>query len=288
MKKVRRAGCVLFAVSCVVFIAYLLVQWFTADRIAPEIYLKEDAVTVSVNTDDAGLLKGVRAKDNKDGDITDTVRIASKSHFIEKGKRVITYVVFDKANHAASAEQTVTYRDYVPPRIYLSEPLRYTVNEVRNGNILKNMTAEDCLLGDLSGQISVSLEDAWYSEEPGEYALTVQVGNDAGDVCSIPMSITIKDSNSLVESKKYYPILSEYIVYTSAGQPLELEKYLTGLMKGNTKYYFEDAELGVTPERVVISADIDYDTAGVYEVEYNFTSSEGISAVTKLYVVVEE
>lgn len=288
MRKVKMAVSVLFVFSCIVFAVYLVKDIFWADHTPPEISLKEKRVEISVTADDAELLKGVTAVDDKDGDITDSVRIASKSHFIEKGRRTVTYAVFDKANHAASAEQTVVYTDYVSPRIYLDKPLRYTEGEAKSADLLANMRAEDCLLGDVSRQIRVSLEEGWYEQKIGEYNVTLQVGNDAGDICVIPMKAVIRDGNSLIESKKYYPALSEYIVYTSVNRPLEFRNYLTGMMRGNTEYLFGSGEITVTADNVLISDNVNYSVPGVYEVEYSYTSLEGITAVTTLYVVVEE
>lgn len=287
MGRFRVIVCALFLLSCISMTSYLLEKNLFTDHIPPEISIAEDTITVSVTADDKELLKGVTATDDRDGDITDSVRVSSKSHFIEKGRRNVTYVVFDKENHSASAQRTIIYDDYVSPRIYLDKALRFTVNEARNAKFLKYMRAEDCLLGDVSRQMRIELEEGWYDQEPGEYAFTAKVSNDAGDLCEIPMTAIITD-DSLIESKKYYPALSEYIVYTSVDHPLELNDYLTGIMRGNTEYHFGDGELSVTADNIKISSGIDYSAPGVYEAEYSYTSLEGITAVTKLYVVVEE
>lgn len=287
MKRFRAVICLLFVISCVSLTGYLIKKHLIADHTSPKISVTEDTITVSVKADDAELLKGVTAKDKQDGDITDRVRVASKSNFIEKGRRTITYVAFDKANNGTSAERTLVYEDYVSPRIYLDRPLRFTISEARNLNLLKHMSAEDCILGDLSTHMRITLEESWYDQEPGEYALTAQVGNDAGDICEVPMTAVITDNNS-IESRKYYPALSEYIVYTSVDQPLELKDYLTGVIRGNTEYFFGDKGITVTADHIKISSEIDYSVPGVYEVEYSYTSLEGITAVTMLYAVVEE
>lgn len=287
MKRFKAVICLLFAISCVLMTGYLIKKHLIADHTPPEISVAQNTITASVKADDAELLKGVTAKDNRDGDITNRIRISSKSHFMEKGRRKIRYVVFDEAGHSASVQRTLVYEDYVSPRIYLDRPLRFTESEARNVNFLKHIKAEDCLLGDVSRQMRIDLEEAWYDQQPGEYALTAQVSNDAGDICEVPMTATITES-SLIESKKYYPALSEYIVYTSVDQPLELKDYLTGVMRGNTEYFFGDKGITVTADSIKITSEIDYSVPDVYEVEYSYTSLEGITAVTKLYVVVEE
>lgn len=287
MRRFRAVICVLFIISCISLTSYLLEKHLFVDHMPPEISIDKESITVSVKAGDEELLKGVTAWDDRDGDITDAIRISSKSHFIEKGRRNVTYVVFDKANQSASAERTIVYEDYVSPKIYLDKPLRFSVNEARNANFYQYVRAEDCLFGDMSRKIRISLAEEWYDMEPGEYAFTARVSNDAGDICEVPMTAVIKD-DSLIEVSKYYPALSDYIVYTSVNQPLELKDYLTGVIRGNTTYLFGEGGLTVTPDLIKISSEIDYSVPGIYEVEYSYTSLEGITAITKLYVVVEE
>ena len=262
---------------------------------------QEDTISVSVDADDAELLQGVTATDDKDGDITDSTRVSSMSHFVEKGKRTVTYIVFDKANQAGTAQRTLEYTDYTSPKIYLSEPLRYSLSEAPRTNLSEVMTAEDCLDGDLTNQIRISLSDEFYSSStPGDYDITVQVSNSAGDVCAIPLEGTTVDAGNREESQKYYPVLSEYIVYTPIGEELHLSSYLIGMKKGGSSYTFEEDGdyLEMSKSDVQIESEIDYSRAGVYPVEYSYTlknmndagemEDTGIKAVTRLYVVVEE
>lgn len=288
IRMVRLAVCVVFLVSCIVFGAYLLKVRLVEDHKPPRISMKEDSITVSVEAGDKELLQGVTAEDNRDGDITDSIRISSMSHFIQKGKRTISYIVFDQANQPASAQRTLIYKDYRSPRIYLKKPLRYTSSEARNTDLLQNMTADDCLDGDLSGQIRMTLTDSWYDLDPGDYNFSVQVSNSAGDVCSLPLTLSITGGDSTGEAGKCYPMLSDYIVYTSVGKKLELKDYLVGVIRGNRESLFEDGETEVSAAAIGVSSEVNYDIPGIYEVSYSYTSPAGVGAVTKLYVVVEE
>ena len=60
------------------------------DHTPPVITCKDKTVTLSVQTDQKkqkkALLKGVKAEDNRDGDLTSSVRIASMSHFYCAGQ----------------------------------------------------------------------------------------------------------------------------------------------------------------------------------------------------------
>ncbi len=290
MKKVRTIVIMFFLASCAIFSIYIFKTHMVEDNTPPEISCDSDEISVSVNAEDAEILQGVTAVDNRDGDITDSVTISSMSHFISKGRRTVTYIVFDKANQAGSIQRTLTYTDYTSTKIHLIKPLRYTPSEADKANLLEYMTAEDCLDGDITNQIRTTLSDSYYSLEPGEYELMIQVSNSAGDVCAVPVNVEIVDSSDREENNKSYPMLSEYIVYTGVNQELDLDSYLSGIIQGTNEYTFEKDEkyLEITKEDITVTSHVDYSKEGVYTVEYTYEGKEAPAAVTKLYVVVEE
>lgn len=290
MRRVRIAVCFIFVAACIVFGIYIVKTRMVEDHTPPVIECEEDTISVSVEAGDEELLSGVTAKDDKDGDITKSVRISAMSHFIEKGKRTVTYAVFDRANLAATTQRTLVYTDYQKPKIYLKKPLRYTMKELSSTVLTENMTAEDCLDGDLTKQIHTTWADGGYAYEPGVYSVTAQVSNSAGDVCAVPVEVEVTDNMDRTESVKNYPMLREYIAYTTVGSEIDLNAYLIGIMRGKAEYTFERdaAYLGIPREAVVIQSYVDYSKPGVYPVEYVYTDAVGVRAVTKLFVVVEE
>lgn len=290
MRRIRIAVCLLFVISCAMFGIYMVKVKMVEDNTPPKLTCEKDSISVSVKAETKELLEGITAKDNRDGDITDSVRVSSMSHFIQKGKRTVTYVVFDEANLPATVQRTLVYTDYVSPKIYLKKPLRYAASEVRNANFAENMTAEDCLDGDLTNQIRTIWDESFYMIQPGTYSLTLQVNNSAGDVCMIPVEVQIVDSTDRGESGKSYPVLSDYIAYTKVGKEINPGSYLIGIKSGNDEHLFGDpsSNLGVTAQNVLIKSNVNYSEPGVYTVEYTYTNKAGITAVTKLYVVVEE
>lgn len=291
MRRLRIAIIVLFVLSGISFAGYNVVSRLAEDHTPPEISCDSDTVSVSVEDEDIDqeLLEGVTAKDNKDGDLTDAVRVSSMSNFTEPGKRTITYAVFDKAGQAATLTRTLEYTDYTSPQIQLSAPLRYSLEEMSDVSLTENMSVDDCLDGDLTSQIRATYNDSIYIQQPGDYTVTVQVSNSAGDTCSVPLTLTVTDSSDSNERDKYYPVLSQYIVYTNVGEQVDLASLVVGLERNGSEYLFTDpdaASLPGTRENVSISGDVDYGTAGTYNVDYQFTSESGVTATTKLAVVV--
>lgn len=287
MRRLRITIVILFVLSGIAFIGYNIANRILSDHTPPVITSDSDTISVSVAAEDSELLAGLTATDNKDGDITDSIRISSMSNFTEPGKRTISYAVFDSSNQAATLTRNLEYTDYVSPKIHQTQPLRFSLNEMDDANLAENMTAEDCIDGDITKQIRASFGDVYISTA-GSYTITVQVSNSAGDTCSVPVDVTVTDPTDSAEREKYYPVLSEYIAYTDAGVPIDPAAFLIGLERNGTQYLFDtDAELmPAGRESVVIAGAVDYNTPGTYTLEYQFANADGVTAVTKLAVVV--
>ena len=84
MRRLKIAVCLIFVASCAIFAGYTVKSKMLEDHTPPVITCKDKTVTLSVQTDQKkqkkALLKGVKAEDNRDGDLTSSVRIASIIH----------------------------------------------------------------------------------------------------------------------------------------------------------------------------------------------------------------
>lgn len=286
MRRLRLLICIIFLAACAVCAAYVVKTKMVEDTTAPEMKCSEEEITISVEDGDEALLQGISAKDNRDGDITDSVRVSSMSHFVN-GKRNVTYVVFDKANNVGTLERFVTYSDYTSPKIYLEKPLRFIISASGTIDISECYKAQDCLDGDLTNQVRALMSDNYYAMQEGTHDITLQVNNSAGDVRSIPVELQISYNDDDDEREKEYPVLSEYIVYTKKGKKINTSKYLTGISRNGVEYEFEDYA-AVSKDDIRVESNVNYSKPGVYTVEYSYKAEGAKRAVTKLYVVVEE
>lgn len=285
MKKVRVLVCLIFVISCVTFGVYTLKTMLTEDKNAPVITFESDEVQVSVTTAQEDMLAGVSALDKEDGDLTGQVQIASMSRMMSGGKRTVEYVVFDSSNNLGKAERTIVYTDYVSPKIYFTESLRYTADDFEIG--VWPVQATDVLDGDLTSKVRYTVNGMIDPDVPDKYPVTFLVNNSAGDTCSIEIPVQIVDEEG--EAGRYYPVLSDYVVYTSVGQSIQNRQYVMGLENRNTKYPFgSDVITGISAENISIKSNVDYQTPGIYTVDYSYTTRNGVAATTSLYVVVEE
>ena len=285
MRRVRFLISLIFVIACVVFGVYVVKVKMVEDNKPPVIESETEEITISVKDGEEALLKGVTAKDNRDGDITDSVRVSAMSHFMNE-KRTVTYVVFDASNNVGILERTLKYSDYSSPKIYLNKPLRFVVNASEDLDFSDYYTAKDVLDGDLTNQVRVLMKDNYYWMQDGIHDVTLQVSNSAGDVCSIPMQIQIIHNNDEDEKAKEYPVLSEYIVYTSVGKEINTSEYLVGVTRNGAEFKFSELSY-VSEQDIRIESNVDYSVPGVYTVEYSYKAEGAKKAVTKLYVVVE-
>lgn len=77
-----------------------------ADETKPEIKLN-GSTTITVNLNESYKDPGATATDNKDGDLTDKIKISGKVDTSKAGTYTITYTVEDSAGNKATATRTV-------------------------------------------------------------------------------------------------------------------------------------------------------------------------------------
>ena len=161
------------------FFTYLLREAAAKDDAAPVIVCSSSEIHVSVDASEEELLFGVTAMDAEDGDITSSVVIESISSFVEPGKSIITYAAFDSHNHVATASRTLYYTDYHSPRFRITDSLQFLSGTVINP--LLYITAEDCIDGDISNKISMTLlESGDYISAIGVHPVEFRVTNKIG------------------------------------------------------------------------------------------------------------
>ena len=96
-------------IACIFFMGVSVLIYLGQDHKAPQISINtQEKITYTEGDDESTLLKGVSAKDNRDGDVTKQVfvdRIIS----VGKKKAVVYYAVMDKKNNVGVAKRKITY-----------------------------------------------------------------------------------------------------------------------------------------------------------------------------------
>lgn len=292
MNKLRFVSIVLFVAGLILLGGYMVRNGRTDDGHDPVLELDNDTIEVSVRDDESALLKGVRASDEEDGDLTDSVIVESLGRFNKDGRRIVTYAVVDSDDRVAHASREIVYSDYTYPQFSLDKPL---VFEKGTTNITSGIHAWDCLEGDISSDVRVVAYDGIDVSNIGKYSAELRVTSAAGAVSVLP--VTIEIYNSAYLSVTPFLELTKYVVYVPRGARFDAAEYLKSATIKGVRYTFEkDKEKDDTASKadvlsykdVDIQSNVDPDVPGSYQVQYTLRDAENAAGSAILYVVVTE
>ncbi|MDO4491741.1 MAG: DUF5011 domain-containing protein [Lachnospiraceae bacterium] len=289
MKKIRIFSIVLFVFSLGLYVFFHVKHSRIDDTIAPRISMNENKIEISVEDPEEKILEGVSAADSNDGDVSDTLIVESMGQFLSPGRRNVTIAAFDSSSNVAKLPREVVYTDYTAPKFDMTAPLRFPIN---TENILENVTATDCLDGDITEQIKISTATYVDVTVADDYKTTLTVTNSAGDTEKLPCTVTIYNASDNSGSPEFE--LSKYLVYVKAGKTVDPWSYVTGLYMRGVHYekaedgvlYSPDRTLFVTRDEVKIKGEVDFNTPGAYEYTYKITDSNSRTGKVRLIVVV--
>ena len=286
MKRNRRKWLIislsLLMITAVVFFLYLLYDRVNSRDIPPVISLASDELHVSVNATDEDLLVGVSAMDAEDGDLSSRVIVESVSRFIDTGKSIITYAVIDSHNNVVTAARTLYYTDYVSPRFVLTGDLEFSYTSIIRP--LDYIKAYDCIDGDITGRISMTLLDENdYITSIGRHNVEFRVTNSLGDVASLKTEIVVSD-RTYTEQRMMPDIeLSTYLIYISRGELVNPKDYVTSVTLQGREYTPEEYGL----ENIGVDlGDFDSSTAGLYRITVYSVFQDAYEGTTSMLVIV--
>ena len=265
MKKLKKFSLILLIISSVAFVGFVVYDKIQADTKPPVVTYPEETIECSVKVTEAELLQGVKAKDDRSGDVSDSLVVEKMSGMMDDGTRVITYAAIDEQGNVGRAKRELKYTDYQKPRFSMSAPLRFEEKDM-DVDFLKNVHVESSLDGDLSEKVKLSIPGGAYIYGAGSYPVELHVTDSAGNTTVIPTIVDIysrKEENIELE-------LKEYLVYKKVNENFNPQEYLEDNGYGNVK----------------INSEVNIQTPGVYQVEYVVTSGQSMGR-TRLIVVVE-
>ena len=285
MRKLRIAILIFFCAAAVFFAYTRIRERMTTDYRAPVIQADSDVLEVSVSAGDEELLAGMTAYDNLDGDVTDTLVVASRGKFSSKGTLHVNYAAFDKNRNVGVYSREVIFTDYVSPHFRMDAPLRFA----SGGSVpdyLEPITAQDCLDGNITQQIKITAgRTVAVSDTVTRQTMNLQVTNSCGDSAVLELTASMEDYTTL---NRPAPALRDYILYAEKNGELDLRGNLTGIWTGGSVHSFEEMEFDPEVDVTVDEDALDYRTPGAYTVVYRL-SRDGVElGSAELIVVVEE
>lgn len=281
MSKRNKTFIILFILINFCYLGFLGITKFFDKQFSnfPVINYDVELLTISVKDDSKVLLKGVKAIDEEDGDISNNIFIYDISMFDENNERTVTYGVFDSNNQMTIASRKFKYKDYVTPKFSSSKPLVGLMNTIassalgnfdNNSNSIKAYSSVD---GDITNKITKTKTEI---DDSIIYVYSVT------DSTGTTKSLTVSENVNFKELFTNISIeLKNYIVYVKKGSSLDYRSYISNIKTsiGYQKDLIESVE---------IESNFNSNKAGVYEVVYTLNRSNGDYGTTKMYVIVED
>lgn len=287
MKKRTWLPLVLIGLCLTVFLGYRLVVAGNKDSAAPQIYMDNDVLQLSVNASDEDFLQGVTATDGRDGDVTASLLVESIRLRDDDGTATVRYAAFDKAGNVAKADRQVCFTDYESPRFSLSAPLALQYGA--NTDVMDLIQATDLLDGDITRRIRATTVSENPISSVGTHQIEFRVSNSLGDTVKLTLPLEVYASGSYQATLT----LTDYLIYLPAGSRFDPEKYLESFQWRGTTV---SLSAGI-PDNLILETDgtVDTGTPGVYSVGYTVRilsddtqSLQSYAGHSRLTVVVEE
>lgn len=281
MKKKQWFILAAIVLCCAVFVGYRMLDGLRSDNRAPEITV-EGGLTVSVLDPREALLQGVRATDNRDGDVSDSIVVESISMPDPERPATVVYAAFDQAGNVAKQSRDVTFSDYAGPRFSLTGPMVYSSGQTFD--VLDRITAED----DLDGEIGSRIRATALSEESigttGIHDVQFRVTNSLGHTAELVLPVEVYPADTYRAQLK----LTDYLVYIPVGTAFNARDYLYDFTLLNETIYLR----GTFPQELELktAGHVDTSVPGIYAVSYTVTGllrEEPYAGYSKLIVIVE-
>ena len=104
---------IILSLVAAVLLVMCIIVFITEDRTAPHLLIPEAQISYVEGQNQSVLLTDVTAWDNRDGDLTENVRIYSIAD-LENGKEaLVTYAVYDEAANMTKKTRVVNYKKAV-------------------------------------------------------------------------------------------------------------------------------------------------------------------------------
>ncbi|WP_285765728.1 immunoglobulin-like domain-containing protein [Peribacillus sp. SI8-4] len=195
----------------------------------------------------------VKAKDDKDGDLTSAIRVEGKVDTKKVGAYILTYTVADKAGNAAKAIRKITVYDRVKPVI--SGAGNKTIRLNSSFDPKSNVSAKDNADGSLTNKLKVT--GTVNTKKKGSYTLTYTVTDSSKNAATVTRKITIDSTKPTISGAA-----NKTVVYNSKFDPksgVTAKDNLDGNLTGKIK----------------VTGTVNTKKKGTYTLTYTITDNSG-------------
>ncbi len=272
MRYLRIVTITIFVVACAV-LSWTLYSVSCRDFVKPQIIDSVGNLHLKTSDDKQLLMKGLTATDDRDGDLTDRILVERISRFSEPGVCQVSYVVFDSGSNFCRYQRTVTYDDYVSPKLQLDEALMYRLGE--QISILDRIHLYDCLDGDITHMLKLESSNV-HDDTAGVYEIELYATNNYGDniYVKIPLNVGVYSADAPQIR------LKQYLAYAKVGEKFSPLAYVESVNDIN--------ETPIPIDKIKVITQVDLSKAGGGQICYEVIDENGVKGITYLTVIVEE
>ncbi|MFH0066276.1 immunoglobulin-like domain-containing protein [Peribacillus sp. NPDC056705] len=206
----------------------------------------------------------VKAKDDKDGDLTSAIRVKGKVDTKKVGTYTLTYTVADKAGNVAKVIRKITVYDKVKPVI--SGAGNKTIKLNSSFNPKTNVSAKDNADGSLTSKIKVT--GTVNTKKKGTYTLKYTVTDSSKNAATVTRKITIDGTKPVISGAN-----SKTVGYYSTFNP-------------KSGVSAKDKLDGNMTSKIKVTGTVNTKKKGTYTLKYTVTdSSKNTATVTRKITV---
>ena len=225
MKRINVLLLMVLAVATGLFAGYHLWVHNRLDTVGPVLTIDEGILEVSVQDSEEALMQGIRAVDDRDGDVTATILVESIYGINDDNITTVTYAAFDRAGNVSKIQRQVRYKDYENPRFELYGSMTFTFGS--GFDLLEYIGAVDVIEGDIGRRVHATLiSDTKGITAQGRHQVKLQVTNNLGDTVEMVMPVEVFDPEWYVADVE----LTDYMIYLERGADFKPRDYLKGFI----------------------------------------------------------
>ncbi|MFS0765376.1 immunoglobulin-like domain-containing protein [Peribacillus phoenicis] len=207
---------------------------------------------------------GIKAKDDKDGDLTSAIRVEGKVDTKKVGAYNLTYTVADKAGNVAKVTRKITVYDQVKPVI--SGAGNKTIKLNSSFHPKTNVSAKDNADGNLTSKIKVT--GTVNTKKKGTYTLKYTVTDSSKNAATVTRKITIDGTKPVISGAN-----SKTVGYYSTFNP-------------KSGVSAKDNLDGNMTSKIKVTGTVNTKKKGTYTLKYTITdSSKNTATVTRKITV---
>ena len=299
------------------FIALGYLAWYIRttrtqiDTVGPTLKADTKLIKAKIDTPEADLTKHIKAEDDVDGDVSDTVLIERITRRPKDGDNefTVSFAGFDRSGNNGRLDVNLQYTDYRKPHFSVTSSLRFPAGQ--RLSLYSYVRADDCIDGDITPFLNIDGIDELSDElEPGTYNCTVTAQNSVGDTATLPLNIEVYENTYEESNMRPSVVLTDYLIYTKAGETVAPTMYLDHVVDGGycmidfgpmvqilqgREYVWVTEKVAqevkgkwVNISKIEINSTVDEMTPGTYYINYYYMSEDsGYDCTTRLTVIVE-